>query len=231
MCVRENLAQVRKEMTTACLRSGRDPREVRLVAVAKTKTADLIREAWAAGQKVIGESYVQEFVDKTETIEEPVEWHFVGSLQTNKVKLLCGKVALIHSVDRLHLAEEIDRQWGKTEKTADILIQLNLGHETTKSGTSEEDLETLVRKIGLLPHIRIRGLMTLPPYFDDPEEVRPFFRRLRELARYIDSMGIERVEMHELSMGMTHDFQVAIEEGATLIRVGTAIFGTRQLKR
>ena len=231
MSVRENLEHVREQLAEACTRVGRKPEEVRLVAVAKTKPAEVVREAFAAGQKIIGESYVQEFVDKVEMITEPVEWHFVGGLQTNKVKYLRGKVALIHSVDRLHLAEEIDRQWGKIGESADILIQLNLGQEITKSGTSEEELETLVREIVKLPNVRIRGLMTLPPYFDDPEEVRPFFRHLRELARHIDGLAIPGVEMRELSMGMTHDFEVAIEEGATLIRVGTAIFGMRLPKR
>ena len=230
MSVRENLELVREQLAAACSRAGRKPEEVRLVAIAKTKPADMVREAFAAGQTIIGESYVQEFVDKVETIAEPVEWHFVGALQTNKVKYLAGKVALIHSVDRLHLAEEIDRQWGKIGAAADILIQLNLGHELTKSGTSEEELEALVREIVQFPHLRIRGLMTLPPYIENPEEVRPYFRHLRELARHIEGLAIPGVEMRELSMGMTHDFEVAIEEGATLIRVGTAIFGMRRPK-
>ncbi len=231
MSVRENLEHVREQVAAACVRTGRSPEDVRLVAIAKTKPVETVREALAAGQTIIGESYVQEFADKVAAIGEPVEWHFVGALQTNKVKYLRGKVALIHSVDRLHLAEEIDRQWGKIGETADILIQLNLGHEASKSGTSEEELEVLVRKIVQLPHVRIKGLMTLPPYCDDPEEVRPFFRELRELGQYIAGLNIPGVDMREFSMGMTHDFEVAIEEGATLIRVGTAIFGARQPKR
>jgi pyridoxal phosphate enzyme (YggS family) len=229
--VRENLEHVREQLAAACTRVGRKPEEVRLVAIAKTKPAEMVREAFAAGQKIIGESYVQELVEKVEVIEEPVEWHFVGGLQTNKVKYLRGKVALIHSVDRLHLAEEINRQWVKIGETADILIQLNLGHEATKSGTSEEELENLVREIAQLPNVRVKGLMTLPPYFDDPEEVRPFFRELKGLSQHIAELNIPGVEMRELSMGMTHDFEVAIEEGATLIRVGTAIFGMRLPKR
>ncbi|MBN2427335.1 MAG: YggS family pyridoxal phosphate-dependent enzyme [Deltaproteobacteria bacterium] len=231
MSVRENLGHVREQLSAACNRAGRNPEDVRLVAIAKTKPVDVVREALSAGQTVIGESYVQEFVDKAEAIRESVEWHFVGALQTNKVKYLAGKVALIHSVDRLHLAEEIDRQWAKIGQAVDILIQLNLGHEVTKSGADEEELEKLVREIAQLEHVKIKGLMTLPPYLDDPEDVRPFFRHLRELARYIDGLGIAGVEMRELSMGMTHDFEVAIEEGATLIRVGTAIFGARRPKR
>ena len=231
MSIAENLAWVRERMQAACARSGRNVDDVRLVAVSKTKPAPAIEEAAAAGQTIFGESYVQEFMDKEKEVREPVEWHFVGTLQTNKVKYLAGKVALIHSVDRLHLAEEISRQWAKIDLTSDLLIQVNLGHEATKSGTYEEELESLVREISALPNLKIKGLMTLPPYCDDPEEVRPFFRELRRLSRHLDALAITGVEMRELSMGMTHDFEAAIEEGATLIRVGTAIFGERQYKR
>lgn len=230
MSIKENMELVREQLAAACVRAGRNSADVRLVAIAKTMPVEAVAEALVAGQSLIGESYVQEFVDKVEAIAEPVEWHFVGGLQTNKVKYLAGKVALIHSVDRLSLAEEINRQWGKSGRTADILIQVNLGHEASKSGTDENQLEALVRQVAQLEHVRIRGLMTLPPYCDDPEDVRPFFRRLRELARYMDGLGLAGVGMGELSMGMTHDFEVAIEEGATLIRVGTAIFGPRRPK-
>jgi pyridoxal phosphate enzyme (YggS family) len=231
MSVAENLVQVRKRMEAACGRCGRKVEEVRLVAVSKTKPAAAVREAMAVGQTLFGESYVQEFVDKEKEIPAGVEWHFIGTLQTNKVKYLAGQVALIHSVDRLHLAEEISRQWGQINQDVDILIQVNLGHEATKSGTSEEELETLVRQIAGLPHIHLKGLMALPPFCDDPEEVRPFFRELRRLAGHLAALAIPGVEMKELSMGMTHDFEVAIEEGATLIRVGTAIFGERIYQR
>ncbi|NLC70998.1 MAG: YggS family pyridoxal phosphate-dependent enzyme [Desulfuromonadaceae bacterium] len=231
MSITENLAWVRERMQAACARSGRIVDQVRLVAVSKTKPTAAIEEAAAAGQTIFGESYVQEFMDKEKEIREPVEWHFVGALQTNKVKYLAGKVAMIHSVDRLHLAKEISRQWGKIDRTIDLLVQVNLGHEATKAGTTEEDLASLVRQIASLPHLRIKGLMTLPPYCDDPEEVRPFFQELRRLARHLDTLVIPGVDMKELSMGMTHDFEAAIEEGATLIRVGTAIFGERQYKK
>jgi len=214
-------------MNAACHRAGRNPAAVRLVAVSKTKPAALIEEAAAAGQNLFGENYVQEFIDKREAIKSPVEWHFIGALQTNKVKYLPGKVQLIHSVDRLSLAREIDRQWARIDAVADILIQLNLGMETTKAGTEEAELEALVRAAAALPRLRIRGLMALPPYLDDPEEVRPYFRRLSELATAVDALRIPGVTMAELSMGMSHDFEVAIEEGATLVRVGSAIFGER----
>jgi hypothetical protein len=228
MSVKANLQTICDGIEAACRRCGRDPRTVRLVAVSKTKPAAQIDEAAAAGQTLFGESYVQEFVAKAEAIALPVEWHFIGALQTNKVKYLKGHTALIHSVDRYSLAAEIDRQWSALEKPAAILIQVNIGEEASKSGTTARELEELVRRVSLLPHLRIRGLMTLPPYCDDPEEVRPYFRRLRELAQSIKALHLPGVAMEELSMGMSHDYLVAIEEGATLVRVGTAIFGERE---
>ncbi|ABA87663.1 pyridoxal-5'-phosphate-dependent enzyme, class III [Syntrophotalea carbinolica DSM 2380] len=227
MSIQTNLQTIRERMNAACRRVNRNPEDVQLVAVSKTKPADMIEAAAAAGQSLFGENYVQEFLTKTEDVTVPVVWHFIGSLQSNKVKYLCGKVAMIHSVDRLSLAKEIDRQWGKSGETAQILIQVNLGQEESKSGTEEAALEDLVRKVAALPHIRICGLMALPPYLDDPEQVRPFFRRLRQLADMLAALNIPGVEMRELSMGMSHDFDVAIEEGATLVRVGSAIFGSR----
>ena len=200
---------------------------MRLVAVSKTKPPAALAEAFTAGQRLFGESYVQEWQLKAAELALPIEWHFIGALQTNKVKYLRGGVTLIHSIDRLSLAEEIDRQWGKLGGTAEVLLQVNLGAEPSKSGAAAEELLDLVRRAAGLPHLKIRGLMTLPPYFDDPEQVRPFFRRLRELAEEISGLGLPGVEMRELSMGMSHDFEAAIEEGATLVRVGTAIFGER----
>jgi pyridoxal phosphate enzyme (YggS family) len=230
MSISSNLEHIHQRISAACTRCGRDPRTVRLVAVSKTKPAAMIEEAAAAGQRLFGESYVQELAAKTEEVRSPVEWHFIGGLQTNKVKYLRGKVSLIHSVDRLSLAREIDRQWARLGKKADILIQVNLGAEETKSGTAEEETLDLVREVSQLPHLNIRGLMAIPPYFEDPEAVRPFFRRLRELAGEIAARKVPGVEMAELSMGMSHDFEVAVEEGATLVRVGTAIFGERSRK-
>jgi len=215
-------------MAAACTRCGRDPETVRLVAVSKTHPADAIRAAQATGQTLFGENYVQEFLAKADAVAPPVEWHFIGHLQSNKVKSLAGKVTLIHSVDRLSLAEEIDRQWGKLGQRADVLIEVNLGGEASKAGIDATDLKPLLHRLGTLPHLAVRGLMLLPPYLDDPEAVRPYFRGLRELAEEIDRLHLPGVAMDELSMGMSHDFAVAIEEGATLIRVGTAIFGERQ---
>lgn len=227
MSIADNLRHIHERIEAACARSGRDPAMVRLVAVSKTKPTALVEEAAAAGQLLFGENYVQEFLTKSEQVLAPVEWHFIGGLQSNKVKYLPGKVALIHSVDRLSLAEEINRQWGRRQLVAEILLQINLGGEESKGGSTEAELAELVRRVAALPHLRVRGLMALPPYEEDPEAVRPHFRRLAELARHVGTLGLPQVEMAELSMGMSHDFETAIEEGATLVRVGTAIFGAR----
>ena len=227
MSIRENIERIQARIAAACARIGRDSAEVRLVAVSKTKPAALIEQAAAAGQRLFGENYVQEFVDKAEAVRAPVEWHFIGALQSNKVKYLRGKVAMIHSLDRLSLAEEINRQWAKLDRPVDVLLEVNLGDETSKAGTDEDQAIDLVRQVAELPFLRLCGLMALPPWLDDPEEVRPYFRRLRELARRIEALKIPGVTMAELSMGMSNDFEVAVEEGATLVRVGTAIFGER----
>ncbi|MDA3904046.1 MAG: YggS family pyridoxal phosphate-dependent enzyme [Desulfuromusa sp.] len=225
-----NLAKIHDRINKACQKSGRNPEEVRLIAVSKVKPAKLVEEAFCSGQKLFGESYVQEFRDKEPLVESPLQWHFIGGLQSNKVKYLRGKVTMIHSVDRLSLAEEIDHQWGKIDGIAKILLQVNVGDESSKSGCTPEDLESLVRQVSQLPNLKVCGLMCLPPHSDDPEQVRPFFRQLRELSKQIERLQLPGVEMGELSMGMSGDFAVAVEEGATLVRVGTAIFGARMKK-
>ena len=227
MSIASNIAYIRTRIDAACGRCQRDPRSVRLVAVSKTHPATSVEAAAAAGQELFGENYVQEFAAKAEEVTAPVQWHFIGSLQSNKVKYLAGKVAMIHSVDRLSLAEELDRQWGRLGQTLEILIEVNLGDEESKGGASTGAAIDLIRSIATLPHLKICGLMALPPYLEDAEAVRPYFRRLRELAIQINACHIDGVVMRELSMGMSHDFEAAIEEGATLVRVGTAIFGAR----
>ena len=227
MSISSNLVQISRRIHEAANNAGRDPATVHLVAVSKTRPAADIIEAFQAGQALFGENYIQELVSKLAEVQEPVQWHVIGHLQSNKVKYIAGQVALIHSVDRISLATEIDRQWGKLGKVCDLLIQVNISGETTKSGTTEEGAIKLVRECALLPHIRVRGLMTMPPFFDDPEAARPFFAELRRLSEAVAAQQIAGVEMVELSMGMSGDFEAAIEEGATLIRVGTAIFGNR----
>ncbi|HEY5973136.1 MAG TPA: YggS family pyridoxal phosphate-dependent enzyme [Geobacteraceae bacterium] len=227
MTIAANLARIREEIAAAASLAGRDPAGVRLVAVSKTKPAAAVEEAARAGQMLFGENYVQEFVAKAGQVHEPVEWHFIGHLQSNKVRQLAGLVTMIHSVDRLSLAQEIDRQWAKLGRPCDILMEVNLAGETTKSGTTARELTELVRQVAQLPFVRVRGLMTMPPFFDDPEAARPYFRQLRELAAELAALAIPGVAMAELSMGMSGDFAVAIQEGATLVRIGTALFGGR----
>ncbi len=222
-----NIKQIRTRIEKACQRTDRDPNTVKLIAVSKIKPAEDIEQAYQAGQLMFGESYVQEFRDKSPLVKEPVEWHFIGGLQSNKVKYLRNKVAMIHSVDRLSLAQEIDRQWDKTDSPIDILLQVNVGDEASKSGCHTDDLEQLTRQVAALPNLRICGLMCLPPHCENAKQVRPFFRTLRELSATIATLQLPGVQMNELSMGMSGDFEVAVEEGATLVRVGTAIFGER----
>lgn len=227
MSITSNLKNICSLIETAALSAGRSASSVRLVAVSKTKSAPLVEEAAAAGQTIFGENYVQELTAKASTVRAPVEWHFIGHLQSNKVKNIAGVVTMIHSVDRLSLAEEIDRQWRRIDRVCDVLIQVNVSGEATKSGTTAEEALTLVRQVSLLPNVRICGLMTMPPFFDDPEAARPFFRELRLLADQAAALGLPGVSMAELSMGMSGDFEAAIAEGATLVRVGSAIFGSR----
>jgi len=227
MSILSNLTQIHAQIDASARAAGRDPATVRLVAVSKTKPAAMVDEAAASGQTIFGENYVQEFVSKVAGVSSPVEWHFIGHLQSNKVKQIAGLVAMIHSVDRLSLAEEIDRQWGRLNSTCNILIQVNVSGEATKSGTTSAEAIELVRQVSLLQNVRICGLMTMPPFFDDPDGARPYFRELKLLADKIESLAIPNVSMQELSMGMSGDFEVAIAEGATLVRIGSAIFGSR----
>ncbi len=225
--VAANIIQIRKRIDAACKRVDRDPKLVRLIAVSKVKPAEQIEAAFASGQQLFGESYVQEFRDKAPLVTSPVEWHFVGGLQSNKVKYLRGKVAMIHSVDRLSLAEEISRQWQKIDQPLKILLQVNIGKEEQKSGCPPDDLTALASAVSSLPQLQVCGLMCLPPHCEPPEEVRPYFREMRELAVQINNLSLPKTSMTELSMGMSNDFEVAVEEGATLVRIGTAIFGER----
>lgn len=221
----ENVIERIKAAATGC---RRDPATIRLVAVSKTVPAVRVEEAINAGAAIFGENYVQEAREKIETLSVfPVKWHFIGHLQSNKAKYAVKLFDLIHSVDSLKLARELNKQTGKLNRAQSILIQVNIAEEETKSGVSEQETVDLIREISQLEYLSIKGLMTMPPYFNAPDKVRPFFSALRELRDQIKAMNIVNVSMDELSMGMTGDFEVAIEEGATLVRVGTAIFGER----
>ncbi len=215
-------------MEEACRVSGRNPEEVSLIAVSKTKPVSMLQEAYDAGCRDFGENKVQEIMDKIDRLPSDIRWHMIGHLQTNKVKYIVGKVFLIHSVDSLHLAEAISKETVKQNTTVNILIEVNVAKEDTKYGAMAEDTVSLVEKIALLPGICVKGLMTIAPYVENPQENRQYFVKLRQLAVDIKSKNIDNVHMDILSMGMTGDYMVAIEEGATYVRVGTGIFGERQ---
>ncbi len=227
--MKNRIQQVLERIAEAAVRAGRNPAEVTLVAVTKTQPAEAVRKAAEAGLTVFGENYVQEARDKIEALADlDISWHFIGHLQSNKAKYAVGMFDLIHSVDSLKLAKEIDKQAAKHGKVQDILVQVNLGKEPTKSGTGEEEAAELCREAARLEHVTIRGLMTMPPFFDEPEKARLFFSAIRRLRDRIAALSIEGVFMEALSMGMTGDFEAAVEEGATWVRIGTAIFGERQ---
>lgn len=225
----ENIKNVYRKISSAAIRSGRSPFDVTLVAVTKTVPVATVEEAMELGLRVFGESRVQEAREKILRVREQmpdytVTWHLVGHLQKNKVKLAVQLFDLIHSVDSIDLAREIDARAGNIGKIQDILVQVKLSEEETKSGVPEENALSLLGEIRALEHIRVMGLMTIPPFFADPEQTRPYFRKLRELRDLAEHHGFE---LPHLSMGMTHDFEVAILEGATMVRIGTAIFGQR----
>ena len=225
--VAENYRHVLKKVEEACARSGRDPKDVTLIAVSKTKPIEMIEEAMEAGARVFGENKVQELCDKYGQLPKDLHWHLIGHLQRNKVKYIVDKAELIHSVDSLKLAEEISKEALKKNVEVNILIEVNVAEEESKFGVSVEETLALVEEIAKLPGIHIQGLMTIAPYTTDPEENRPVFRTLKKLAVDIKKKNIDNVCMDVLSMGMTGDYQVAVEEGATLVRVGTGIFGER----
>ena len=227
--MKQRLEKVRERIRQAAESSNRDADSVRLVAVSKTVAPDIVREAIEAGVTILGESYVQEARDKFKAlVQYPVSWHFIGHLQSNKAKYAVRLFDLIHSVDSLKLTRELNKQAAKVDKVQQILVQVNISGEDTKSGISADEAPGLIAEIGRLKNIAVKGLMTMPPYFYQPEKVRPFFAALRQLRDRIKAQSLPNVSLEELSMGMTGDFEVAIKEGATLVRIGTAIFGERQ---
>jgi pyridoxal phosphate enzyme (YggS family) len=227
MSIASNLKTVQDRIAAAARRAGRDPASVRLVTVTKTIDAERIREAVAAGASVLGENRVQEAREKIASLGPIASWHLIGRLQANKAKYAVTLFYLIHSVDSLALAKEIDRQAARHDKVQDVLIEVNIAGEASKAGVEADAVMGLVRDLSMLKNIRVQGLMTMPPFSEDLEASRPFFRKLRELAADIGKEQVPGVTMKELSMGMSGDFEVAVEEGATLVRVGTAIFGGR----
>ncbi len=229
--LKDNYSIVRENILKACEKAGRDPESVKLIAVSKTKPAEDIEEIYSLGQRDFGENKVQELSQKIEILPDDIKWHLIGHLQHNKVKYIIGKTELIHSVDSERLALTISKEAVKHNVTADVLIEVNVAGEESKFGVTTDETIELIEKISKLSGIHICGLMTIAPFVADPEENRPVFRKLRELSVDIADKKIDNVTMSVLSMGMTNDYMVAIEEGATLVRVGTAIFGERQYNK
>lgn len=233
--IEENLKYIREKIVSAAERAGRNPEEVHLVAVSKTFDAEHVKEAVNAGQTLFGENRVQEARDKAPLVGEVAQWHMIGRLQKNKAKYIPGLFDMVHSVDSLGLAQAlndamekaVDRGKELKSQILPVLVQVNIAQEEQKGGTKESETADLVKSIASLPHLKVMGLMIIPPYSDDPENSRPYYKRLKEIKDKIQAMNIPNVEMKHLSMGMSGDFEVAVEEGATFVRVGSAIFGKR----
>ncbi len=229
--IKENLNTVETKIAAACVRAGRERADVMLIAVSKTKPVEMLTEAYDTGVRDFGENKAQEMCDKIPKLPADIRWHMIGHLQRNKVKYIIDQAALIHSVDTYRLAEEINIQAKKRGIIVPILVEVNIAGERSKFGASAEDAMLLVEEIAALENLRIKGLMTIAPYVVDAEENRPYFRKIKQLSVDITNKNIDNVSMEVLSMGMTGDYEVAIEEGATMVRVGTGIFGERSYKK
>ena len=223
----DNLKQVQNNIVDACRKAGRDPKEVTLVAVSKTKPVEMLQEAYNAGARVFGENKVQEIMDKYDRLPSDIQWHMIGHLQRNKVKYIIDKVAMIHSVDSVRLAQTIEAEAAKKDLVMPILVEVNVAEEESKFGLSTDEVLPFLEEISQYPHIAVKGLMTIAPFVDDAEENREVFVKLKKLSVDIAAKNINNVTMSVLSMGMTGDYQVAVQEGATMVRVGPGIFGER----
>ena len=226
-----NYKNVLKKIENAGIKAGRDRSEVKLIAVSKTKPVSDIMQVYEMGQRVFGENKVQELCGKVPQLPEDIQWHLIGHLQQNKVKYLMENTAMIHSVDSFKLAETISKEAVKHGKVMPVLLEINVAEEESKFGITAAETENMVRSISVLPGIEIRGLMTVAPFVDDPEDNRWVFRKMKQICVDINNKNINNIKLNELSMGMTNDFEIAIEEGATFVRVGTAIFGERDYSK
>lgn len=229
--LKENLNEVYANIEKACKEVGRDCKEVTLIAVSKTKPNDMLQEIYDYGVRYFGENYVQELSEKMETLPKDINWHMIGHLQRNKIKYIINDVDMIHSVDSLRLAEAIDKEAAKCGRIIDILVEVNVAGEENKFGFSLSEVESFVREIAHFKNIKVKGLMTSAPYVENPEENRIFFKQLKQLLVDINRKNIDNINMSVLSMGMTNDYIVAVQEGATHVRVGTAIFGARNYNK
>lgn len=225
--LKENLMHVEENIAKACEKAGRDRNDVTLIAVSKTKPVEMLQEAYDLGVRVFGENKVQELTEKYDALPKDIKWHMIGHLQTNKVKYIVGKVEMIHSVDSLKLAETIEKESAKKNCITKILIEVNVAEEESKFGVHMEEVIPLVEKISKFKHIQLCGLMTIAPFVENSEENRTIFKNLHKLSVDIMEKNIDNRNASVLSMGMTNDYEVAIEEGATMVRVGTGIFGVR----
>lgn len=229
--IRENLEEVEENIRKACERAGRDPKEVTLIAVSKTKPVSDVQEAYDCGIRDFGENWVQELTEKIPVLPDDIRWHMIGHLQRNKVKYIIDKAAMIHSVDSVRLAEEIQKQAEKKDVEMDILLEVNIAQEESKFGFKADEVEEAVKEISGLNRVHIKGLMTSAPFVENGEENRRYFRAMKELSVDLMKKNIDNVDMNVLSMGMTADYITAVEEGATMVRVGTAIFGQRNYNK
>ena len=226
--IRERLVRVREQIARAAERAGRNAEDITLIAVSKTFDSATVQQAVDAGARDLGENRVQEAITKVAMVKGNVRWHLIGHLQSNKARQAVEAFEVIHTIDSSQLAERLDRVAGETGRRPEVLVQVDLAHEATKSGADESELPAIIKALDAAHHLEFRGLMTLPPFFDSPEQTRPYFRRLREILEGLNRGRGPEQKLTELSMGMSHDFEAAIEEGATMVRVGTAIFGSRE---
>jgi PLP dependent protein len=222
-----NYRQILARINEAAVKCRRNPKDIKLLGASKAQSIDAIRAAIGAGMTLIGENYVQEAKEKKDRISESVEWHMIGHLQRNKARAAIELFDIIESLDNLMLARELDKEASKRRKKVRVFIEVNLGNEGSKSGIAKTRVVSLVEEIAMLSNMRVEGLMTVPPFRENLEEVRPYFRKLRELREKLNELHLPNIDLKELSMGMTHDYPVAIEEGATIVRIGTALFGPR----
>ncbi len=229
MQIQSNIKKIHDDIRAAAQKSGRDSSRVTLIAVSKRKPSEMIQQAIDAGHRDFGENYIQEAMEKIDLLgRKSATWHFIGHLQSNKAKFAVKYFDLIHTVDKVKLAKEINRQAQKIGKIQEILLQVNIAQETTKSGVKENEIVDIAKQVCRFDNLHVSGLMCMPPFFDDPEDARVYFKRLKQISKDIETLNLPNTTMTHLSMGMSNDFTVAVEEGATLVRVGTAIFGARE---
>jgi len=229
--IENNINFIKNNIKRACEKTNRNPEEIKLIAVTKTIDAERINIALKTDIESIGENKVQEILEKYDKIEYDCEWHLIGHLQTNKVKYIIDKVDLIHSLDSLRLAKEINKRAKRINRNMDVLVQLNIAEEDTKFGLAHNELDDFIKEVAKLENIKVQGLMTIVPYVLDPEEVRPYFRQMKEIFDSLKNSPFENIKMNYLSMGMTNDYMVAIEEGSNMVRIGTGIFGDRDYSK